>query len=113
MRGTDMTTRRHHTMPFGAELRADGTARFRLWAPSAKSVEICLVNVGEETRLPMPRDRDGWYESIQPARAGARYRFRIDGELPVPDPASRFQPDDVHGASELIDPAAFQWRDDE
>ncbi len=44
-------------------------------------------------------------------RAGARYGYRIDGDLVVPDPASRFQPEDVSGLSEVIDPAAFPWTD--
>ena len=43
--------------------------------------------------------------------AGARYRYRIDGEGPYPDPASRFQPEGVHGPSEVIDPAWFAWTD--
>jgi malto-oligosyltrehalose trehalohydrolase len=29
----------------------------------------------------------------------------------VPDPASRYQPEDVHGPSEVIDPAAWSWND--
>ncbi len=102
---------RGHAMPFGAELRADGTARFRLWAPSAESVELVLAHDGAIQRLPMPRIEDGWCERVEPAAAGARYRFRIDGDLEVPDPASRCNPDDVHGASELVDPAAHAWGD--
>src|SRR5690606_21659937 len=47
------------------------------------------------------------------AAAGSRYRYRIDGRLLVPDPASRFNPDDVHGASEVIDPGAFVWQDED
>ncbi len=42
---------------------------------------------------------------------GSRYRFRIDGDLLVPDPASRFQPESVDGPSEVIDPRAFEWAD--
>jgi malto-oligosyltrehalose trehalohydrolase len=46
------------------------------------------------------------------ARAGTRYRYRIDGASPVPDPASRFQPEGVNGPSEVIDPAAYLWHSD-
>ncbi|HSO06493.1 MAG TPA: alpha-amylase family glycosyl hydrolase, partial [Pelomicrobium sp.] len=102
---------RGHAMPFGAELRPGGTARFRLWAPSARSVELVLVRDGAAETLPMQRLEDGWCERVAPAAAGARYRFRIDGELEVPDPASRCNPDDVHGASELVDPAGYDWAD--
>ena len=42
---------------------------------------------------------------VAEAGAGTRYRFRIDGEIEIPDPASHFQPDDVHGPSEVIDHA--------
>jgi malto-oligosyltrehalose trehalohydrolase len=98
-------------MPFGAELRGDGTARFRLWAPSARTVELALARGGETRLLALPAAQDGWHEGVYPAAAGDRYRFRIDGALEVPDPASRFNPDDVHGASEVIDPAAYAWRE--
>jgi malto-oligosyltrehalose trehalohydrolase len=54
----------------------------------------------------------GWFELItDAAKSGSQYHFRIDGERDVPDPASRFQPRDVHGPSEVIDPVAFEWRD--
>src|SRR5262249_19048457 len=48
--------------------------------------------------------------AVADARAGTRYRFRIDGELDVPDPASAFQPDDVDGPSEVIDHATYRWQ---
>ena len=102
---------RVHRMPFGAELDAEG-CRFRLWAPTARRVELVLSAGAALQRLPMTANADGWYEARAAARAGARYQFRIDDEIDVPDPASRFQPDDVHGASEVIDPAAFAWRDE-
>lgn len=104
-----MTIRRH-MMPFGAEI--DGSAtRFRLWAPDAKTVEL-VIEGGPV--VPLDISPEGWCETrIDGIGAGARYRYRIDGGLLVPDPASRFQPDDVHSASEVIDPAAFVWSDDQ
>src|SRR6516225_5532118 len=54
----------------------------------------------------------GWYElTTDAAHPGSRYRFLIDGSLPVPDPASRFQPQDVDGPSEVVDPRSFAWPD--
>jgi maltooligosyltrehalose trehalohydrolase len=93
-------------MPFGAELRDDGT-RFRLWAPAASSVELVLEG-GRGTAI-MDAVGGGWFELLARAPAGTRYRFRIDGGTLVPDPASRFQPDDVLGPSEVVDPAAYRW----
>jgi maltooligosyltrehalose trehalohydrolase len=90
---------------FGPELRSDGT-RFRLWAPAAKRVDLLL-----ETTHPMTRGDDGWFSAeISAVATGARYKFRIDREIDVPDPASAFQPEDVFGPSEVIDHAAYPWR---
>lgn len=98
---------RIHRMPFGAELE-DGGVRFRLWAPSARSVMLCL----EGDELPMAAGEGGWFAlRVAGAGPGTRYRFRIDGDMQVPDPASRSNPDDVHAASEVIDPRSFAWED--
>jgi maltooligosyltrehalose trehalohydrolase len=99
--------RRHHELPFGAEPIADGV-RFRLWAPGAQSVVLLLEAAPAS---PMHSEAGGWW-SLTSARAsaGSRYRYRVDG-VEVPDPASRCQPDGVHEASEVIDPAAYHWSD--
>jgi maltooligosyltrehalose trehalohydrolase len=99
-----------HRMPFGAEHRADDATRFRLWAPSHASVELELDCAQGRARLAMQRDADGWHELVTPAAPGARYRFVVGEGLLVPDPASRFNPDDVHGASEVVDPLAYRWQ---
>jgi malto-oligosyltrehalose trehalohydrolase len=102
--------RRAHRMPFGAETREDGSTRFRLWAPGADHVALWLEDAGRA--VPMPRDAGGWAECVtREAPAGTRYRYRIDGQILVPDPAARFQPGDVHGPSEVIDPLAYSWAD--
>ncbi|MGE5318698.1 MAG: malto-oligosyltrehalose trehalohydrolase [Hyphomicrobiaceae bacterium] len=99
---------RRHDMPFGAQITAQGV-RFRLWAPGRDEVGLCL---DDASPLPMARSGDGWFERVvAEAGAGTRYGFALDDGLRVPDPASRFNPDDVHGASEVIDPAAFHWQD--
>jgi len=90
---------------FGPELTAAGVT-FRLWAPAAKSVALLL-----DRAIAMAAGPSGWWTlTAADARAGTRYKFRIDGELDVPDPASSFQPEDVAGPSEVIDHAAFPWR---
>lgn len=97
-------------MPFGAELLSEGV-RFRLWAPDCHSVSLCIDGSPQRSEIPMQRSETGWYETVvAEAGAGTRYRFRIDGDLQVPDPASRFQPGDIHGASEVIDPASYAWQ---
>ncbi|MBK8908746.1 MAG: malto-oligosyltrehalose trehalohydrolase [Rhodospirillales bacterium] len=95
---------------FGAEVTADGV-RFRLWAPDSRSVSLHLEDGNGGRDIDLRRDSDGWYETlVEGAGAGTRYRYRIDGDLLIPDPASRYQPDDVHGASEVVDPGAYGWR---
>lgn len=96
-----------HRMPYGAELQKGGV-RFRLWAPEAESLSVVLDGGAEP--LPMERQNDGWYErTVAEAHEGTRYQFRLpDGRL-VADPASRYQPEDVAGQSEVIDPAAYAW----
>jgi maltooligosyltrehalose trehalohydrolase len=98
-------------MPFGAQIMPQGV-RFRLWAPSCEAVGLCLGGLRHETLRPMAACGDGWFElHVAEARAGTRYRFAVKDGLRVPDPASRYNPDDVHGASEVVDPAAFHWQD--
>jgi maltooligosyltrehalose trehalohydrolase len=107
-------SKRRHEMPFGAQLLPDGKVRFRLWAPAAGRVELVLeAPSGPERIVPLERTSDGWLELVtDEARAGSRYRYRIDGETRVPDPASRRNPQGVHGPSEVVDPQAFDWTDE-
>lgn len=97
-----------HAMPFGAEIRADGV-RFQVWAPQHEHMRVRLV--GEDDPLPMQRGSAGWH-TLLTARAGtgSRYQFLLPDGMTVPDPASRYQPEDVHGPSEVMDPGAYAWR---
>ena len=98
-------------MPFGAQVSLAGT-RFRLWAPAARQIDLELV-VGDTRReLAMTPLPEGWFGVDQvDAPMGARYSFRIDGGRSVPDPASRYNPDDVHASSMVVDPLTFEWSD--
>jgi len=92
---------RHGAYPLGPS-----TTRFSLWAPDAKSVGLLVA--GEN--IPMQAHEDGWYSIEAPYAAGTQYRYLIDGELEVPDPASRAQAGDVHQPSVVVDPLAYRWR---
>jgi maltooligosyltrehalose trehalohydrolase len=90
---------------FGPLWQQDQGTTFRLWAPAASRVELLLDN----TSFAMGHLANGWYALSRPhASPGSRYRFRIDDKVAVPDPASQFQPEDVHGASEIIN-HAYMW----
>jgi len=84
---------------------SDAGVTFRLWAPAARSVTL-----RSDREHPMQRRDAGWHEAFVPgAGPGTRYGFRIDDEIDVPDPASHFQPDDVHGLSEVVD-HRYAWQ---
>lgn len=104
--------KRSHSMPFGAEVRPDGSVRFRLWAPTAQRVDL-LLEGGKPERLALGKLEQGWFEVVTPhAKPSDRYLFQINDQMKVPDPVSRFQPKDVHGPSEVVDPVIFEWNDE-
>lgn len=95
--------------PLGPHRRADGTTHFLVWSPNAARVELRLLR--QDVYIAMQPDADGYYAcAVADVQPGDRYLFRLDGEKERPDPASRFQPEGVHGPSQLIDPA-FPWQD--
>jgi malto-oligosyltrehalose trehalohydrolase len=101
---------RCHPMEYGAEVRGDGEVRFRIWAPSVTAIFLRIEGLSES--IPLNSLPGGWHEVItNKARSGTKYRFVLADGFLVPDPASRFQPTDVHGASEVIDPTEFKWGD--
>ena len=103
------TVRRAHDMPFGAALGLDGV-RFRLWAPGQARVFLEIAGGAEPTA--MHSLADGWHElATAEAGPGAHYRFVLEDGTRVPDPASRYQPEDVHGPSAVIEPRAYAWGD--
>ncbi len=96
-------------LPFGAEPTPDGV-HFRAWAPAASTLDIVLER--DKRVLALEPEAGGWFSgSARGLAAGALYRLRADGGRPVPDPASRFQPDGPHGPSQVVDPSAFAWTD--
>lgn len=117
-------TRAPHRATFGA-ICTGGGVRFCVWASAATSVQLHLHEAGGQVRVShlarlgaTPHDAAAacaeaclWQLTVPDARAGDRYAYSIDGREPQPDPASRFQPDGVHGWSEVVDPHAFQWTD--
>ena len=93
---------------FGPSLLDDGRVRLCFWAPALSAVTL---EVEGSAPLSMTSIGDGWFEISTRLETGARYRYRVNSDLAVADPASRFQPDDVHGPSEWSDPRAYRWRD--
>jgi len=88
---------------------ADGVTRFRVWAPQAQRVEVCVDGDG---RLPLDPASDGYFSGeSRELGVGALYKYSLDGGEPWPDPCSRYQPRGPHGPSLVTAPDAYAWTD--
>ena len=98
------------TPRLGAEYLGHNRCRFRVWAPGLSPVEARLLNGNR--RIPMEPTGRGYHEAcVSGVEPGERYFFRLDQNKERPDPASRSQPEGVHGPSEIV-PRQFAWTDD-
>ncbi|HET7433234.1 MAG TPA: malto-oligosyltrehalose trehalohydrolase [Thermoanaerobaculia bacterium] len=98
-------------MPLGAHLQDDGRCQFRVWAPHHSSIELHIV-APREQRIAMTKSPRGYFETtVDDCAEGTRYFFTVNGN-DRPDPASRHQPEGVHGPSEVIG-HDFAWNDAE
>ncbi len=100
-------------MRVGAWPLDDGRTAFTLWASKADAAEVVIVD-GATVVMDGPDDRGYFTATLDDVGVGDRYRYRVtvdDEVLEVADPASRSQPEGVHGPSEVVDPD-FGWTDD-
>ena len=95
----------------GANRLPDGTWEFVLWARNAR--EVSLVLPGKRGGpLAMESLGKGYYRAaVKDLEPGSQYLYRLDDARDLPDPASRYQPQGVHGPSQIVDPNAFRWTD--
>lgn len=94
----------------GAIYLGEGRCSFRVWAPRAQRVEARVV-APDQRMIPLQRGEQGYHQAVaESVRPGALYFYRLDGEKERPDPASRFQPQGVHGPSQVVD-SQFSWDD--
>ncbi|MBF0298539.1 MAG: malto-oligosyltrehalose trehalohydrolase [Oligoflexia bacterium] len=115
-----------HLPPVGAELlfkekkqkKEANAVKFRVWAPKRKKVEVIISRNGSEDLITSlseelaEAEMNGYFSGIvEGARPGDLYQYRLDGHKSFPDPASRFQPQGVHGPSQIVDPTAYIWND--
>ncbi len=113
---TDVRAKIPWQLDLGARPVGPDAVRFRVWAPKVTRMAVRLLGPDGQ---PLPREPvplvpagDGYHEgTVSDARAGLCYRYRLDDGLERPDPASRFQPQGVHGPSMIVDPDAFDWTD--
>ncbi len=97
-------------MKIGAHYLSDGRCEFSVWAPNLESVAVQIVSPQEQL-LPMQKDEWGyWKTTAQDVEPGTLYFYQLNGDN-RPDPASHFQPKDVHEASSVVDHSQMQWSD--
>jgi len=107
MEATDTGTIWRH----GAIATGGRRFRFRIWAPAVSKVELHLLSPRERVAAMEPREAGYFQMALDDVDPGTLYRFRLDGSRDRPDPASRHQPQGVHGPSQLTD-SLFAWQDD-
>jgi len=96
----------------GATLITDSATHFRVWAPDRRNIAVEIDNGESQISQELQKGAEGYFTGVVPdAAANARYQYRLDGGAARPDPASRSQPDGVHGPSQIIDPRGFPWSD--
>ena len=96
-------------MAVGAEAQSGGGVHFRVWAPKARAI----IARSSASTIPLKAENNGYFSAFgADFEPGARYGFQLDdADKLLPDPATRSQPDGPHGLSEVVDPAAFAWTD--
>jgi maltooligosyltrehalose trehalohydrolase len=98
-------------LPVGAE-RIGAGVHFRVWAPNQRRVTVAVETGPARGEHALDPEPGGYFSAQVPGgSAGDLYRYRLDGGPPLPDPASRFQPDGPDGPSQVVDPGAFAWTD--
>ena len=96
--------------PLGAVPIDEGRTQFTVWAPGRHRVRLALS--GPDRVLDLARLGGGYHGGVvEGCGAGSRYQYLLDEEGPFADPASRSQPEGVHGPSEVVDLGAHQWGD--
>jgi maltooligosyltrehalose trehalohydrolase len=107
------------TLDLGANFLSASRIGFRVWAPRVSRMDLKVFQnaaslpEGRVRLLPMQKDAKGYFyaETIHENHGALRYQYILDGEKERPDPASRFQPEGVHGPSQVINPESFKWTD--
>ena len=99
--------------PIGALVTGSSQVTFRTWAPWVKTLAVEILGNQPEIVPMQPQPFGYWETTVSNIGLGTRYQYVLHEKLKRPDPASRFQPEGVHGPSEVVDPLAFTWTDQE
>lgn len=100
-------------LDLGASFLDASSVEFRVWAPKVQSVAVNILGESGDS-IALSRETLGYWKGlVQNLSPGTRYQYLLNHTMKRPDPASRSQPDGVHGPSEIIDPHEFFWTDRE
>ena len=98
-------------MFIGVDYLNSKKTRFSVWAPHRKKVALHLVYPENKVIELQPGEKDGyWHLQINKNILNYKYFYQLDGKEEFPDPASSFQPEGVHGPSQIIN-HSFSWSD--
>jgi 1,4-alpha-glucan branching enzyme/maltooligosyltrehalose trehalohydrolase len=104
----------HYELPFGATVEIEGSVRFAVWAPGKQAGYLKLIKPEGDVLLRMERDDKGWFRLItREAQPGSLYKYDFGDGADYPDPASRRQPQGIHGPSEVVDATSYEWQNNE
>ncbi len=95
----------------GAVYNENGECEFTVWAPSAKKVELIFKDSKDPVLLEQ-QEKGYWSIVLDQINPEILYKYRLDGEKELPDPASRYQPEGVHQWSQAINQHSYSWNDD-
>ncbi len=99
-------------MKIGTNYAGNERCEFNVWAPLVNKVAVKIISPVEKV-IPMEKDNEGyWKTSIAGITPASKYFYLLCDEKERTDPASHYQPDGVHGASQVIDHSAFRWSDE-
>jgi maltooligosyltrehalose trehalohydrolase len=99
----------HKGNRLGAAYLGENACRFRVWAPSIAVLGVRLLQT--ERLVPLESAGGGYYETVvEDVHPGDSYLYQLGPDKQRPDPASRFQPQGVHGPSTVVD-REFPWSD--
>jgi maltooligosyltrehalose trehalohydrolase len=97
-------------MNLGAVWLDDNRCGFRVWAPNSDRVHLHFVAPEWPVVCMEPKQHGYHHATVQGISTGARYFYRLSSGKEFPDPVSRYQPEGVHGPSEVVD-RHFDWTD--
>ena len=113
------------TLGWGARPVGYNSTRFSVFAPVHLSVRLHLLSNASEKvyrTIDLQPTGSGWHQLlVEACPVGTRYLFSagepeteavgVQTDRLIPDPASRFQPEGVHGPSEVVS-GQFAWKYD-